>query len=100
MALAALLSSSASRALSGSGKSFVINTNPDSKIDTNPDSKIDTNPDSKIQDDMEFAEINLDPDKKIRIHFLQINADSTGFLTPTKQQRHLLTDHFATKFVK
>ena len=92
MALAALLSSSASRALSGSGKSFVINTNPDSKIDTNPD--------SKIQDDMEFAEINLDPDKKIRIHFLQINADSTGFLTPTKQQRHLLTDHFATKFVK
>ena len=92
MALAALLSSSASRALSGSGKSFVI--------DTNPDSKIDTNPDSKIQDDMEFAEINLDPDKKIRIHFLQINADSTGFLTPTKQQRHLLTDHFATKFVK
>ena len=92
MALAALLSSSASRALSGSGKSFVI--------DTNPDFKIDTYPDSKIQDDMEFAEINLDPDKKIRIHFLQINADSTGFLTPTKQQRHLLTDHFATKFVK
>ena len=92
MALAALLSSSASRALSGSGKSFVI--------DTIPDSKIDTNPESKIQDDMEFAEINLDPDKKIRIHFLQINADSTEFLTPTKQQRHLLTDHFATKFVK